>query len=58
MLNAIKSIDPYYEPDNIPPRPKEQYLSTGIVDNLMTEKLVNGPEIVLWDKLFGQKRLK
>ena len=58
MLNAIKSIDPFYEPDNIPPRPKEQFVDIGIVENTVKQKLINGPELELWDKLFSQKRLK
>jgi len=38
MLNSIKSIDPFYEPDNIPPKP-------GVYET--KEKLE------LWEKLFG-----
>lgn len=54
MLNSIKSIDPFYEPNNIPPKPdvhetivKKYENNKAIVENIGKEKLE------LWEKLFG-----
>ena len=54
MLNAIKSIDPLFEPDNIPPRPKEQ-IETKFGDDGIETKLLNQDKINLWDKLYLPK---
>lgn len=56
MLNAIKSIDPLWGDDNIPPQPKE-ITSTSIVGNKALTTITNQNEIDLWFKLFGQSRL-
>jgi hypothetical protein len=56
MLNSIKSIDPKYEPDNIPPRPVEYYIYNGdATKEKVTKTLANGSDIELWDKLYANK---
>lgn len=57
MLNSIKSIDPVYEPYNIPKRPREdwQYITE---NGEMDRKLVNKDQIDLWDKLYGKKQIE
>jgi hypothetical protein len=54
MLNAIKSIDPFYGEDNIPPRPKELHEITSDGDGF-SKIIVNQDELDLWDKLFKDK---
>ena len=63
MLNAIKSINPRYEPDNIPPRPKLNYYMGTQFDKKRqvfiehnSTKPINQDEVDLWDKLY--KNLK
>lgn len=52
MLNGIRSIDPKYPPNNVPPRPKEEY-ETKVIDNSYAHQVVkNQDEIDLWDKLY------
>lgn len=55
MLNSIKSIDPVYEPDNIPPKPKEK-TDGKLVNNIWVEHVTNQDEIDLWERLFGEKK--
>jgi len=59
MLNAIKSIDPKWGKDNVPPRPylKERY-RLDMVNGKATKQLVetNEKEIELWDTLFDERR--
>jgi len=66
MLNAIKSIDPKYGPQNIPPRPAPKYLSepssissTGAAYDSSGEKMIpiNQKLIEQWDKLYDSKLL-
>lgn len=70
MLNGIKSIDPKYEPDNIPPRPKAKY--AGAIEwggdgspmirnenyDLRPAVPTNQAELEVWDSMFAQKKLK
>lgn len=69
MLNGIQSIDPKYEPDNIPPRPRAKY--TGAIEwagdgtpsvrdenyNLRPAIPSNQKELEAWDDMFGKKKL-
>ena len=71
MLNSIKSIDPYYEPNNIPDRPeltKPEFNYAEEVDpnnpknKVMNQKCWNPKQIEeskkrieLWDRLFKDK---
>lgn len=55
MLNSIKSIDPRYEPDNIPPRPKEL---NEIVGAVAVQTIESKKETELWDSIFGKKLFK
>jgi hypothetical protein len=57
MLNAIKSIDPVYPPDNIPQRPKELEMHPGAIMDRSQNPIMNQKEIDLWDKIFGEKQL-
>jgi len=57
MLNSIKSIDPFYEPDNIPPKPKP-LSSISLVNGIAIETITNQKEIDLWENIFKQKQLK
>jgi hypothetical protein len=54
MLNTIKSIDPYWPPDNIPPKPKQkmQYIGGYEGSNL---KEANAKERQEWEKYFGKQ---
>jgi hypothetical protein len=67
MLNSIKSIDPVYEPDNIPPRPNEIEEKYSFGMNLLTNKeenyINNKGDIVerkkliqLWDSLYKNEK--
>lgn len=53
MLNGIKSIDPKWGEQNIPPRPKvrKEFNETGIG---YMEKVTNQDELDEWDRLFGK----
>jgi len=51
MLNSIKSIDPFYPPFNIPPRPAEKI---EFIDERATT--INQEEMEEWDKYFGKER--
>lgn len=54
MVNSIKSIDPVYEPDNIPPRPSPKELEAQLVEGkYVIEYDHTLPE--LWDKLYDKK---
>lgn len=55
MLNGIKSIDPYWPPNNVPPRPGEEHRQVEIKDNKIFTEVVNQDEIDLWDQLFARK---
>lgn len=56
MANGIKSIDPKWGKDNIPPRPQEQYDYSEPDGNTMKGKLLNKEELDEWDSLFGGKK--
>ncbi len=59
MLNSIKSIDPRYEPDNIPPCPERKTVSKFNVEkNTYIETITNQDERDLWVKLFGESAYK
>lgn len=51
MLNGIRSIDPKYPPNNVPPRPEEK-TTTEIVDGRAVQAITNQDELELWDKLY------
>jgi len=51
MLNSIKSIDPFWPPDNIPPRPKA--VRSNPWDS---QSVINKEEIILWESLFREKK--
>lgn len=55
MINAIKSIDPLFEPNNIPPRPQPQYDYIPGENDLapIRKVLLNEKQINDWEKLFG-----
>ncbi len=56
MLNAIKSIEPYWGEDNIPPRPRE--VKRMVFNNktkLATDVVINQEELDEWDRIFGGK---
>lgn len=55
MLNSIKSIDPRWEPNNIPPRPRENVDIIGTMGNVAKTQVTNQAEIDLWDQLYGGK---
>jgi len=60
MLNSIKSIDPLWEPDNIPPCPKKHLV--GSLDEkrevyVQEEEKTSKEDRELWFKLFGKKQL-
>lgn len=52
MLNAIKSIDPKWGKDNIPPKPKE-ITENKVVDGKGYMTVLNQEEIDEWKILFG-----
>ena len=54
MVNSIQSIEPLFEGDNIPPKPKEvkKYEQT---ENYYTYTVENQEELDLWEKLYGKK---
>lgn len=56
MLNSIKSIDPFWSPNNVPPRPKPIFELNGIRVNNGIGEIVNQKEIDEWDKCFGKKQ--
>jgi hypothetical protein len=58
MLNSIKSIDPKWGEDNIPPRPEEILKCdyNNITDNTVKAKLLNKEEIEEWDSIFGNQK--
>lgn len=51
MVANIRSIDPKYPPDNIPPRPTRQ-TEVEIVDGVAVETVKNQEILELWDSLF------
>jgi len=59
MLNSIKSIDPKWGSNNIPPRPKIRYINLGM--NEKTGQVVREQnkedikELEKWHNLFGDK---
>lgn len=55
MLNSIKSIDPVYPPDNIPPRPKPEEELVDIKDGTAVTRVINQEKIDLWDSLYGSE---
>ena len=57
MLNSVKSIDPFYEPNNIPPQPKQEY-ETKIVDGQAIQIITNKKELELWNSLYQDKIIK
>lgn len=59
MLNGIKSIDPFWGKDNIPPRPAEK-ISMKIIEGTQTfsQQVENKDEIAEWEKLFGEQSKK
>ncbi len=64
MLRAIKSIDPYYEPKNIPPKPKPKHKhkkvkEDGIERYLKIETEESKEKRKLWERLYsGEKDIK
>lgn len=60
MVNAIKSIDPYWGEKNIPPKPQAildhtfEKLEDGTTVSI--EVVVNQEELDLWESLFGNKQ--
>lgn len=54
MLNAIKSIDPLWPPQNIPPRPKAT-ADVEVKYGKAFTSISNQAELDLWDRLFGEK---
>lgn len=55
MLNSIKSIDPKWGKDNIPPRPRPQIETTLSEEKQMgIQRVVNQEELDEWDKFFGK----
>lgn len=58
MLNSIKSIDPLWGPDNIPPRP--ELITSGIFGSEAgsIKKIDNSSEIAEWDRNFINKKLE
>jgi hypothetical protein len=59
MLNSIKSIDPRYQPDNIPPEPYRYASHHEFDQENKVYYEVQGEEreeYVLWQKLFGSKK--
>jgi hypothetical protein len=55
MLNSIKSIDPVYPPDNIPPRPEPEEELVDIKDGTAVTRVINQEKIDLWDSLYGSE---
>lgn len=56
MINSIKSIDPVWEPDNIPPRPRE-VRDFETIEGKEQLVITNKEILMLWDKLFKDKTL-
>ena len=52
MLNAIKSIDPLWQPNNTPPRPKPMF-DVQMNGDQATKLQTNQEELKEWEKLFG-----
>ena len=55
MVNAIKSIDPEFGEQNIPPRPQEQK-AYDVIDGKAMLKITNQGELDEWDRTFGNRR--
>ena len=55
MVNTIKSIDPLWGDDNIPPRPTEvlDYVKTN-KENTLLEVVLNQEELDEWDSFFKE----
>ena len=58
MLNGIKSIEPRWNGDSFPPRPKEEYRLIKTGETSAKKEIVNIEEILLWDNLFKNKLSK
>lgn len=50
MVNSIQSIEPYYPPDNIPPRPQPEREWGGPTEKSLALK-------ALWDEIYGGNKL-
>lgn len=61
MLNAIKSIDPYWGAKNIPPMPSE-YVTEGVhydtLSNTYKSSMKKNPEYEEWNKYFSNENNK
>lgn len=57
MLNSIKSIDPFWGDDNIPPRPPVKSTFSGINEQGNMELETDDSEQKEWDLIFGKKQL-
>ena len=70
-LNAIQGVDPRYEPDNIPPRPKPKYENAYMFSGKNMSPIEydengdtrpatpsNKDELDQWDAMFASKRLE
>lgn len=57
MLNSIKSIDPYYEPDNIPPCPPQEK-KVVIESGSAQIEYIDTPLRKKWIELFGKRLLE
>ena len=57
MLNSIRSIDPFYGPDNVPPRPQPDTQTFYHPDGRVAIEVKNQDLIDLWDKTYGPKLL-
>jgi hypothetical protein len=57
MLNAIKSIDPKWGKNNVPPKPKPiyEYTERPDKDNTVSSVVTNQGELDEWDKWFKDK---
>lgn len=53
MVANIRSIDPKFPPDNIPPRPSK-VTEVEIVDGVAVETVKNQEILELWDSLFSK----
>lgn len=60
MLNSIRSIDPYYPPDNIPPKPALRFENVFDKEKniyIQTETKASREKVELWERLFSDKQL-
>jgi len=57
MLNSIKSIDPLWGDDNIPPRPPVIHKNMGINVRGDMEFETDDTEAKEWDLIFGKQKL-